>query len=140
MEPETRMPMVILVEDSPADTYIIRESLKRYVKDFELRVLEDGEKAIRFVDALESDEELPCPSIWLLDLNLPRRSGHEVLQRIKRSRCAHVPVVVVTSSDSPADRAATTKMGATAYFCKPVDLDAFLTVGELVQRLIGSQD
>ena len=134
------MPMVLLVEDSPADVYIVRESLKRYLKDFELRVLEDGEKAIHFVDALEADEELPCPSIWLLDLNLPRRSGHEVLERIKRSRCAHVPVLVVTSSDSPADRAATTRMGAAAYFCKPVDLDEFFTVGELVRRLIGSED
>jgi CheY-like chemotaxis protein len=129
-------PVVVLVEDSAADTYLVRQSLKKHLKDFVLRVVDDGEKAFHFIEAAESESQ-PCPALLLLDLNLPKRSGHEVLQRMKRSKCSHVPVVILTSSDSPADRAETTRLGATAYFRKPPDLEAFMRIGEVVQNILG---
>ncbi|HYL75600.1 MAG TPA: response regulator [Bryobacteraceae bacterium] len=131
-------PVVLLVEDSAADTYLVRQSLRKHLKDFVLRVVDDGEKAFHLIEATESDESLPCPALFLLDLNLPKRTGHEVLQRLKKSaKCSHVPVVILTSSDSPVDRAETTRLGATAYFRKPPDLEAFMRIGEVVQNILG---
>lgn len=135
MQPET--PVVLLVEDSPADTYLVRQSLKKHLKNFELTVLDDGEKAFHLIENTEANPTLRCPSLLLLDLNLPKRSGHEVLQRMRRStKCHHVPVVILTSSDSPVDRAETARLGATAYFRKPSDLEAFMRIGEVVQNIL----
>ncbi len=129
-------PVVLLVEDSAADTYLVRQSLKKHLKDFVLRVVDDGEKAFHLIEAAEAESE-PCPALLLLDLNLPKRSGHEVLQRLKRSKCSHVPVVIMTSSDSSADRAETARLGATVYFRKPPDLESFMRIGEVVQNILG---
>lgn len=137
--PETRFrpPFVLLVEDSPADIYIVRESLKKYMKDVELQVLNDGEKAFDLIEATEADDSALPPAILILDLNLPKRSGQEILQRVRTSRkLARIPVVIFTSSDSPQDRAETTRLGATAYFRKPADLEEFMCIGKVVQSVL----
>ncbi len=78
------------------------------------------------------------PDLLLLDLNVPRRTGDEVLRRIKRSpKCAHIPVVVITSSDSREDHEAAMDLGADEYFRKPSNLKEFMALsGKLVRRLI----
>ena len=138
-ETRFRSPFVLLVEDSPADIYIVRESLKKHMKDVELQVLSDGEKAFNLIESTEADDSAPSPAILILDLNLPKRSGREILQRIRSSpRLARVPVVIFTSSDSPQDRAETTKLGATAYFRKPADLEEFMCIGKVVQSVLSA--
>ncbi len=133
------LPLIVLVEDSPADTYIVRQSLQKHLPAFDLRVMEDGEKAFQFVEATDTDAELPCPHLMILDLNLPKRSGQEVLERLRSSsRCRLMPVMIVTSSDSPADRAETARLGATAYFCKPSDLEEFMTLGTKVREILAN--
>ncbi len=127
---------VLLVEDNPADTYIVRQSLNEYLEDFDMWIVEDGEKAFRLIEEIDSNEAIPCPSVLLLDLNLPKRSGHEVLKRVRSSRCGSIPIVIVTSSDSPSDRLEASRLGATAYFRKPADLDEFMKVGEVVRRVL----
>lgn len=137
--PETRFrpPFVLLVEDSPADIYIVRESLKKYMKEVDLQVLNDGEKAFDLIEATEADDSALPPAILILDLNLPKRSGQEILQRVRTSRkLARIPVVIFTSSDSPQDRAETTRLGATAYFRKPADLEEFMCIGKVVQSVL----
>ena len=132
-----RSPFVLLVEDSPADIYIVRESLKRHLKDIELQVLSDGEKAFDLIEATEADDSAASPAILILDLNLPKRSGQEILRRIRQSsKLGRIPVVIFTSSDSPADRAETTRLGATAYFRKPADLEEFMCIGKVVQSVL----
>jgi DNA-binding response OmpR family regulator len=132
-----RPPFVLLVEDSPADVYIVRESLKKHLKDVNLQVISDGEKAFALIEATEADDSAPAPAILILDLNLPKRSGQEILRRVRESsKLARVPVVIFTSSDSPSDRAETTKLGATAYFRKPADLEEFMCIGKLVQSVL----
>jgi chemotaxis family two-component system response regulator Rcp1 len=127
-------PILLLAEDSPADVYIVQRSLRQHLRSFELQVVDDGEKAIRMIEAIDADDTTPCPSILILDLNLPKRSGQEILQCIRGSRrCSRVPVVVLTASDSPADQAAVAKHGATAYFCKPIELDQFMELGKIVK-------
>ena len=127
---------VLLVEDNPADTYIVRQSLNEHLQDFDIWIVEDGDKAFRLIEEIDSNGAIPCPDILLLDLNLPKRSGHEVLKRVRNSRCGDIPIVIVTSSDSPADRLEAAKLGATAYFRKPADLDEFMKVGEVVRRVL----
>jgi DNA-binding response OmpR family regulator len=78
------------------------------------------------------------PHLVLLDLNLPRRSGDQILQHLRHSdRCKDIPVVVVTSSDSPRDKAEMSRLGATRYFRKPSRLDEFMRLGPLVRELVG---
>jgi chemotaxis family two-component system response regulator Rcp1 len=128
---------VLLVEDAEPDVYLMREALKRSGGEFQLQVLEDGEKAVEFIDTLDRDESARCPDLLLLDLNLPKKSGEQVLEHMRRSRrCAHIPVIVVTSSDSPRDKAQTARLGATQYFRKPSRLDEFMALGPLVLSLL----
>jgi|SRR5579862_2073395 CheY-like chemotaxis protein len=132
-------PFVLLVEDSPADIYIVRESLKKHMKEINLQVLNDGEKAFALIEASEADESLPSPVLLILDLNLPKRSGQEILKRLRQSsKLGRIPVVIFTSSDSPADRAETTRLGATAYFRKPADLEEFMCIGKVVQSVLSA--
>jgi CheY-like chemotaxis protein len=132
-----RQPFVLLVEDSPADIYIVRESLKKHMKDINLQVLSDGEKAFNLIEATEADDSAAAPALLILDLNLPKRSGQEILRRVRQSaKLGHIPVVIFTSSDSPVDRAETTKLGATAYFRKPADLEEFMCIGKVVQSVL----
>lgn len=136
--PDSQPPelVVLLVEDNAADVFLVREAIREQDMPFELHVVADGEKAVRFFDQLDADATLPCPNFMLLDLNLPRLTGDEVLARVRSSgKCANIPVVVLTSSDSPADRERALRLGADEYFRKPCSLDEFMQLGKLVHRL-----
>lgn len=138
-ERERREPkiQILLVEDNPADVLLVEEAIATYKLPVELSVADDGEKAIAFIEEAEQDQAAPCPEMLLLDLNLPKCSGLEVLRRVRQSeRCKHVPVLILTSSDSPRDRAETAQLGADRYFKKPANYDEFLRVGEAVGDLL----
>lgn len=127
-----------LVEDSEADELLMRQALKLGGMECEFRVSEDGEKAIAFIEALDKTDSGAGPHVVLLDLNLPRKSGAKVLERIRQSpKCGRVPVVIVTSSDSPGDKGQATRLGATRYFQKPLDLGEFMKLGPLVREILG---
>jgi DNA-binding response OmpR family regulator len=82
-------------------------------------------------------ESLPCPALIILDLNLPKKSVHEVLHRIRQTRrCANAAVLVVTSSDSERDRDEMAKLGIKDYFRKPSEYENFMKLGELVKSLL----
>lgn len=128
---------VWLVEDSEADELLMRAALKLDGLDCEFQVSPDGEKAIEYIEALDSGEAWHRPDIVLLDLNLPRKGGARVLEKIRHSvACARVPVVVVTSSDSPGDKTQVSRLGATRYFQKPLDLVEFMKLGPLVRDVL----
>ncbi|MGH9558330.1 MAG: response regulator [Bryobacteraceae bacterium] len=130
---------VLVVEDAAPDVYLIREALKRAQLDVQLTVFDDGEKAVTFIDELDRGAGV-CPNIVLLDLNLPKRSGEMILDRIRHSgRCGQIPVVIVTSSDSPKDKAETARLGATEYFHKPSHLSEFMELGKVVRRHLDSE-
>jgi CheY-like chemotaxis protein len=130
--------VVLLVEDNDADVFLVREAIREQGLPFELRVVADGEKAVQYFDELDTGADLPCPNFMLLDLNLPRLTGDEVLARVRsRGRCASIPVLVLTSSDSPADRERVLRLGADEYFRKPSSLDDFMQLGKLVHSLFG---
>ena len=96
----------------------------------------DGQQAIEFIAQAERDPDAPCPHFLLLDINLPKADGFEVLRRLRASeRCKTIPVVVISSSDSPADRSQAAQLGA-GYFRKPPSYEEFLKVGAVLKQLL----
>lgn len=124
------------MEDNPADALLVEEALNEYQIAAKLVVLADGEKAIRFIEEFDTTTR-PYPKLVILDLNLPKRNGKDVLRRIRESeKWDHVPVVILTSSNTPADREETIRLGANQYIRKPSQLEDFLKIGEVLKSLI----
>jgi len=135
MDDEGNAVRLLLVEDSPADVYLVREAMKTEGLECRLQVAEDGEMAIQILNRVDAETD-PAPNLLLVDLNVPRRDGIQVLQRMRQSpRYAGIPVIVISSSDSQADRERALAMGATEYFRKPSTLDEFMKLGRLVRTL-----
>lgn len=127
----------MLVEDNQADVFLMREALEAAEIAASLHVVSDGEMAMRYIDELNADGSSECPALVLLDLNLPKVSGIEVLEYLRRSsKCRQSLVVVVSSSDSVIDRAEAASMGADAYFRKPSGYEAYLKIGEIAKDLL----
>jgi two-component system, chemotaxis family, response regulator Rcp1 len=115
----------------------MREALEVAKLPANLHVVSDGEMAIRYIDELNADDAAPCLSLVLLDLNLPKKPGIEVLEHLRRTqKCGNSLVVVVSSSDSIKDRAEAASMGADAYFRKPSGYEAYIKIGEIVKDLL----
>lgn len=128
---------IVLVEDSAADVFLVREALEQAGVQSELKVLCDGEEAIEFVEAIESNEIALRPNLIILDLNLPLVSGEQVLAHVRKTqKCGSTPVMILTSSESPRDREAVVRLGATEYFRKSSNLDDFMRVGTVVRSLL----
>src|SRR4051812_45481241 len=112
---------IFLAEDNPADVYLIREALGVETRlDVDLLVANDGAEALDYVHGRGPYASLPLPDLIVLDLNLPKSDGTDVLQSIRDSKqFREIPVVILTSSDSPRDRAAAVRLGASGYITKP---------------------
>lgn len=125
---------VLIAEDNEADAYLVREALSGMNVDVILR--KDGEQMIQTIEEIDAGT-LRCPDIVLLDLNLPRYSGIEVLERLRASAaCGSVPVIIVTSSDAPRDRHLAAIRSVSGYFRKPSDFAEFMRLGELIREVI----
>ena len=128
---------ILLAEDNPADVYLIREALREHGVDCELRIAEDGQQVMRILSDTDSDPDRSAPALIILDLNLPRHDGIEILQHLRdRVALRRVPVVVLTSSDSPRDRLAATQLGVTRFLRKPSNLEQFLSLGAVFKELL----
>jgi len=128
---------ILLAEDNPGDVFLVRRALEKHGLQAELVVVEDGQAAIRYVERVDTDDAMFSPSLALLDLNLPRATGSRILKRIRQSRrCNGIPIIIVTSSDSPLDRDAAAQLGATGYFQKPGDLAGFMRLGQVVREAL----
>ena len=120
---------VLLVEDSPGDVRLTKEALKDAKVHINLRVVRDGIDAIAFLMREGEYATVPRPDLILLDLNLPRKDGREVLKEIKENpELKSIPVVILTTSASEADILRSYLLHANCYITKPVNLDGFITV------------
>jgi two-component system, chemotaxis family, response regulator Rcp1 len=129
-----------IAEDNAADVYLIEEALRRQELAYHLATAGNGEDMLNMITKVDRDPSETCPDIFLIDLNLPRRSGDEILAHIRQSsRCSQVPAIVITSSDSPQDRARVRQLGASHYFRKPADLEKFMAIGGIVRDLLESR-
>ena len=128
------MPEVLLAEDNPADVYLIHEAFKEYGVECTVRTAADGKEVLTLISGAGDTWH---PDLIILDLNLPRHDGIEILEKVRSNeRIAHVPVVVLTSSDSPRDRLAAHELGATRYIRKPSNLENFLQLGAIFKELL----
>lgn len=127
-------PRILLVEDNPGDIRLTQEALKESNLDIHLDVVSDGEQAVDFLSGKGKYAEAVRPSIILLDLNLPKKNGIEVLREIKfNDALKKIPVIVLTTSDADHDISKAYGLHANCYILKPVDFDDFAKVIKLVE-------
>ena len=130
------MPEILLAEDNPPDVYLIRTALMEHGIDLPIQVATDGQEVLQILDQHEALAETRM-NLIILDLSLPRHDGIEILQRIRSSELLRrIPVVILTSSDSPRDRMAASELGATRFLRKPSSLDQFLGLGAAFKELL----
>jgi len=127
MTPAVRTIDVLLVEDDPGDVLITREVLERNTINNIVHVASDGQEGLDFLYKRGAHADAPQPDLILLDLNLPKYDGRQLLERIKSDAdLCHIPVVVLTTSSAEEDVLTSYKLHANAYVTKPVDVDQFM--------------
>jgi two-component system, chemotaxis family, response regulator Rcp1 len=120
---------ILLVEDNPVDVLMTRHALKEAKVYNNLYVTEDGEEAMDFLYRHGKYTDAPRPDLILLDLNLPKKSGREILTEIKQDpRLLHIPVVVLTTSEEERDVAMCYQLHGNCFITKPVDMEQFTQV------------
>ncbi len=125
---------ILLVEDNPGDVRLTQEALKEAKVANRLHLARDGVEAVDFLRRSGDVDGRPRPDLVLLDLNLPRMSGREVLETIKSDPdLKRIPVVVLTTSQDEADVLHAYELHANCYITKPVDLDQFMTVVRTIE-------
>jgi CheY-like chemotaxis protein len=126
---------ILLVEDSPTDAQLTIEALQEAKISNRLSHVEDGVEAMRFLRREGEYAEVPRPDLIMLDLNLPRKDGHEVLAELKQDpKLAMIPVVVLTTSRAEQDVLRSYELHANCYITKPVDFQQFLHVVKSIEQ------
>jgi len=128
---------VLLAEDNPGDVLLVEQALDEHHLEYKLLVAKDGAEALGLVARMGAPGDVPCPDIILLDLNLPKASGTQVLVELRsHPSCAHTPVIVVSSSDAQKDRDQVEQLGIARYFRKPFEFDAYMELGAVVRQVL----
>jgi chemotaxis family two-component system response regulator Rcp1 len=134
-EKADRLIEILLVEDNPGDVHLTRESLKEGKFKTNMSVTVDGVEALRFLRKEREFKDVPRPDLILLDLNLPKKNGTEVLSEIKGdSYLRRIPVVILTTSRDEEDIVRSYDLHANCYIIKPVDLEQFIGVIKFVEK------
>ena len=117
--------------------FLIREAIGSCRIDAEIEVVRDGQAAVSYFENVEAHQTDACPDLILLDMNLPKRSGDEVLKHLRTStNCRQSKVLIVSSSDAPQDRQAVETSGVAGYFRKPSSYDEYMKLGPLIRTLL----
>jgi two-component system response regulator len=125
---------ILLVEDNPGDADLAREALDNSKLNNALHVVDDGEKAMSFLRREGPYVDVPQPDLILLDLNLPKKDGRQVLAEIKADlNLKRIPVVILTTSQAEEDVIKTYNLHANCYITKPIDLNQFLHVVKSIE-------
>ena len=125
---------ILLAEDNRGDVLLIREALQEHRIEHELFVVSDGAQAVDYIDNICEGSGSHRPDLVLIDLNLPKVDGLQVLAHLRNHPlCGSTPVVIVTSSDAPRDRERAIRLGAARYFRKPSEFDEFMQLGAIVK-------
>jgi CheY-like chemotaxis protein len=126
---------ILLVEDNPADVRLLQEAFRESPEPYELHTVMDGEAAMDFLHRRNEHADKPRPDLVLLDINLPKRNGHDVLQMLKQTPgLIRIPVLMLTSSDSATDIAKAYDCHANAYIRKPTDMSNYFKVVAAVKQ------
>lgn len=131
-----RRQLILLVEDNPADVGLICEAIEREGIQARILVLDDGDKAVRHLELLPEN-----PALIVLDLNLPKKSGIEVLEYIRSSdHYRKTPAILFTSSLSPAERVRVDALGVSAFLLKSLDLIEYNRIGPAIKTALAQPD
>lgn len=126
---------ILMVEDDPGDVFLIREALKSSMLRFTVHHADNGEKALDFLHRRKPFESSVRPDLILLDLNLPRVNGIEVLRDVKSvPELSDIPVIVLTTSKSEADAILCRQLGADDFISKAPSFEEFLAVGKVIEK------
>jgi chemotaxis family two-component system response regulator Rcp1 len=126
---------ILLVEDNPGDARLTREALRDAKVRNNLHVVLDGVEALAFLRRQGKHAAVPTPGLILLDLNLPKKDGREVLEEIKQDdQLRHIPIVILTTSQAEKDIIESYRLRANAFVTKPVDLEQFLKVVQSIEH------
>ena len=125
-----------MVEDDRTDAFVIKQVLQVCGLANNVRLARDGQEALQYLQSLGGDEAAPKPALILLDLNVPKIPGIEILRHLRNGPWRSTPVVIVTSSISERDRTAAETLGAEAYFQKPNDLAAYMELSHVIKRIL----
>jgi two-component system, chemotaxis family, response regulator Rcp1 len=126
---------ILLVEDNPGDAMLVREAFRDAKISHRLHVAEDGVVALQFLRRQDRFRAVPSPDLILLDLNLPRKDGREVLAEIKQDEeLKKIPVIILTTSEDEADIEKAYSLHANSYLTKPVDMDDFIRSIHLIEE------
>ena len=126
---------ILLVEDNPGDARLTREALRDAKVRNNLHVVPDGVEALAFLHRQGKHAAVPKPDLILLDLNLPKKDGREVLEEIKQNDdFRHIPIVILTTSQAEKDIIESYRLRANAFVTKPVDLEQFLKVVRSIEH------
>ena len=134
---------IVLIEDNPADVFLVRLALKENDVPCEMTLFNNGEEALRVLCPQNGDAENAfVPDVILLDLNTPRSDGFSVLARLRQTpRLAKVPIAIITSSQATSDQDRIARLGGIRYIQKPSQLEAFLsTVSRAVKEMLSKTD
>jgi two-component system, chemotaxis family, response regulator Rcp1 len=124
---------ILLVEDNPGDVDLAKEALRLFKTPYTLHVASDGARALEFLESEHTAGRLP--DLILLDLNLPRTDGREVLATIKNDeRLGHIPVIVLTSSNAERDLRQAYQLHANCFLTKPADVELLFAMFEQIER------
>lgn len=126
---------VLMVEDDPGDVFLIQEALRHSALSVKLHHADNGEKALDYLHRRSPFQMADRPDMILLDLNLPRINGIEVLRDLKTvPELSDIPVIVLTTSKSEADASLCRQLGASGFLTKPPSFEKFLEVGKLIEN------
>ena len=132
---------ILIAEDSKSDVFLIRQALQKSGINAQIHIADDGEKTVKFIEQADADPPAPCPDLILLDINMPRYKGGDILRKLRASeRCKNALVLVVTSSDSQRDREEMDAFGANGYFRKPSEFSEFMKLGDLVREVLAQNE
>ncbi|HTA43263.1 MAG TPA: response regulator [Bryobacteraceae bacterium] len=130
---------LLLAEDNLPDALLVREAVRLENLPVDIHIVSDGQQAMEFIARAETDPDAPFAHFVLLDINLPKADGFEVLRRLRASeKFKGIPVVMVSSSDSPGDRGQAAELGA-GYFRKPPSYEEYLKLGRVLRELVEKQ-
>jgi chemotaxis family two-component system response regulator Rcp1 len=128
---------ILLLEDNPADIYLLRQALNNAGVNFDLTVIQDGAEGLAFARRQGQYEGSFIPDLAVLDMNLPKGGGESVLMAMRHSKdLDRVPVVIISSSAAPSEQANVKKLGIEQFIKKPADLEEFLQIGYVFKEIL----
>ena len=132
--------MILLLEDNPGDILLVQKALQKHHIRQRLHVIRDGEEALTYVSHMGEPGGQPLPDLVLLDLNLPKADGGQILSAVRSHPESSVaPVIVVSSSSALGDQARMAQLGITRYFRKPLDFEEFMKLGAVVRDVVADE-